>query len=95
MITTRAPLRFLLFFILAVAFVSFLKLESHRGPEGTWQPTPIKPGKDDGSKPNGALLTGHAIAPKLGNATAKWVASSTYLIPYPIVRLGLSRNEFN
>jgi hypothetical protein len=71
MITTRAPLRVLLFVILVIAFVSFLKLESHRGPQGTWQPAPVKPGKDAGSNYNGASLTGHAIAPKLGNATAK------------------------
>lgn len=72
MIGTGARNRFLMLFVLGVAFVSILLLSSYREPPGGRQPPPIVPGKDSESNYNGASLTGHAIAPKLGNATAKY-----------------------
>jgi FAD-linked sulfhydryl oxidase len=71
MVSTGASRRFLILFILAFAFVSVLFLSAHRQPPG--QPAPIGAEKSDQDKVNGASLTGHAIAPKLGNATAKYV----------------------
>lgn len=74
MMPTGATRRLLLLaIILASAFVCVLYLASYREPPGGRQPAPIVPGKDSKSNYNGASLTGHAIAPKLGNATAKYV----------------------
>ncbi|ORY11215.1 FAD dependent sulfhydryl oxidase Erv2, partial [Clohesyomyces aquaticus] len=59
-------------FLLVVAFVSILLIGSYREPPGGRQPTAIVPGKhEEQAKGKDALLTGHAIAPKLRNATAK------------------------
>lgn len=69
MVSTGASRRLLILFILAFAFVSVLFLGAHRQPAG--QPAPIRAEKGDQDQFNGASLTGHAIAPKLGNATAK------------------------
>lgn len=75
MVSTGAAKRILLLAILAVAFITILILGSYKEPPGGFQPAPIMPGKDSSSNQNGASLTGHAIAPKLGNETAKYVAS--------------------
>ncbi|PVH97790.1 hypothetical protein DM02DRAFT_67402 [Periconia macrospinosa] len=59
--------RFLVFALFVIALFLFVRLESHRAPPG--QLSPIEQAK---KKPaSGPSLTGHAIAPKLGNATAK------------------------
>lgn len=71
MVSTGASRRFLILFLLAFAFVSVLMLSASRHAPG--QPAPIVAGKQDKDTISGASLTGHAIAPKLGNATAKYV----------------------
>lgn len=68
MVSTGVKTRLLLLIVLFVAFISVLILGSHHEPP---QPAPIAPGKHSSSNQNGAALTGHAIAPKLGNETAK------------------------
>lgn len=63
--------RFVLLALFGVALFTFLILSGHRSIDG--QPSPIQQAKLDkqvGS--SGAVPTGHAIAPKLGNATAKY-----------------------
>lgn len=68
--------RFLLFALFVIALFLFVRLESNRAPPG--QLPPIQQAKESkagasSNTPSGASLTGHAIAPKLGNATAKYV----------------------
>ncbi|KAF2242770.1 FAD dependent sulfhydryl oxidase Erv2, partial [Trematosphaeria pertusa] len=57
--------------LLGFAGFTILLLGAYREPPG--YPAPIKQTKQgtSGGGSSGALLTGHAIAPKLGNATAK------------------------
>ncbi|KAF2185142.1 FAD dependent sulfhydryl oxidase Erv2 [Zopfia rhizophila CBS 207.26] len=72
MIPSGASRRFILVFILAIGFISILFLGSYREPPGGRQPAPLVPGKaQEQGKSSGPSLTGHAIAPKLGNVTAK------------------------
>jgi hypothetical protein len=73
MVSTGVKTRILLLAVLFIAFISVLILGSHREPPGGFQPAPIAPGRQSSSNQNGASLTGHAIAPKLGNETAKYV----------------------
>ena len=62
----------MLLFILAAAFLSILFIGSYREASDGAQPKPLLDGKQGGQgNTNAAVLTGHAIAPKLGNATAK------------------------
>ncbi|KAF2280877.1 uncharacterized protein EI97DRAFT_366515 [Westerdykella ornata] len=70
MVSTGVKARFILLFILVCAFISILILGSYQTPSGV-QPIPHTPAKHPGGEKNGASLTGHAIAPKLGNETAK------------------------
>jgi len=67
--------RFLLALLLAVGFVAILYLGSFRGVSEGGQPRPgsvVPVVKEDNVQEKGNVqLTGHAIAPKLGNATAK------------------------
>ncbi|KAF2684679.1 FAD dependent sulfhydryl oxidase Erv2 [Lentithecium fluviatile CBS 122367] len=71
MAPTGTRSRFVLLALFCIAMFSFLLLEGHREPPGF--PSPIEQAKHSGSggAQSGAVLTGHAIAPKLGNATAK------------------------
>ncbi|KAF2708554.1 FAD-linked sulfhydryl oxidase-like protein ERV2 [Pleomassaria siparia CBS 279.74] len=69
MVSTGASRRILILFILAFAFVSVFMLSAARHPSG--QPAPLVVGKTNQDEVSGASLIGHAIAPKLGNATAK------------------------
>lgn len=73
MVSTGVKSRLLLLILLFIVFISVLILGSHREPPGGFQPAPIAPGTkhSSSSQKNSAALTGHAIAPKLGNETAK------------------------
>jgi hypothetical protein len=63
--------RFVLLALFAMALFTFLILSGHRSIDG--QPSPIQQAKlNTQGGASGAVLTGHAIAPKLGNATAKY-----------------------
>ncbi|PSN65606.1 FAD-linked sulfhydryl oxidase-like protein ERV2 [Corynespora cassiicola Philippines] len=62
---TGVKSRFALLALFLLAMFTFLLIGSYQGPG---QPAPIRASK---GKNSGAVLTGHAIAPKLGNATAK------------------------
>ena len=73
MVSNGVKTRLLLLVVLFIALISVLILGSHREPPGGFQPAPIAPGKHSSSDQNKAALTGHAIAPKLGNETAKYV----------------------
>ena len=64
--------RFLVLLILAFGFVSLMWIGSHREPAHGLHPAPVQSGKQGGGD-TGPSLTGHAIAPKLGNATVKYV----------------------
>ncbi|KAF1949358.1 hypothetical protein CC80DRAFT_273501 [Byssothecium circinans] len=70
-----AKSRFVLLAVFIAALFLFVRLEGHRAAPG--QPSPIEQAKKaasstpSGGPSSGAALTGHAIAPKLGNATAK------------------------
>ncbi|KAF9730689.1 hypothetical protein PMIN06_004181 [Paraphaeosphaeria minitans] len=63
--------RFVLLALFGMALFTFLILGGHRSMGG--QPSPVQQAKLNiqGEGSSSALLTGHAIAPKLGNATAK------------------------
>lgn len=65
--------RFALAALLVIAFVSFLVLGPYKVTPGQLSPTTLLGQPQDHT--SGAVLTGHAIAPKLGNATAKYVHS--------------------
>ncbi|KAF2199818.1 hypothetical protein GQ43DRAFT_101483 [Delitschia confertaspora ATCC 74209] len=74
MILSGASRRFLTLILLAAALVSILFLGSYRGQADARQPAALKPAQRQQSHAGnfkGVSLTGHAIAPKLGNATAK------------------------
>lgn len=78
MIPTGASRRFVVLFLLAAAFVSVLFIGSHRERPDGLQPPPLVPTKGgELVAPKPPPLTGHAIAPKLGNATAKYVTHSS------------------
>lgn len=62
--------RFLVLLIIAFGFVSLMWIGSYREPAEGLQPAPIQGGNQGGGY-TGPSLTGHAIAPKLGNATVK------------------------
>ncbi len=67
--------RFVVFALIALAVVSFLLLGSHETVPGHLSPT-----RQTGSQhtqSQGAVLTGHAIAPKLGNATVKYASQTS------------------
>jgi hypothetical protein len=61
-----ASRRFMLLLLLTAAALSFFFLTSLRAPDGSGRPATIVPTQKE-------PLAGHAIAPKLGNATAKYV----------------------
>lgn len=73
MVSSGTRSRFVLLALFCIALFSMLLLEGHREPPGF--PSPIDQAKHakSGGTQSGAVLTGHAIAPKLGNATAKYV----------------------
>jgi FAD-linked sulfhydryl oxidase len=81
MTPTAARSRFVLLALFCIALFSILLLEGHRKPPGF--PSPIAQAKTGGSggPQSGAVLTGHAIAPKLGNATAKYVLQA-HCVPH-------------
>ncbi|KAF2015723.1 hypothetical protein BU24DRAFT_184111 [Aaosphaeria arxii CBS 175.79] len=69
MFSTRAGHRILLLAVLVTGFISILYIASFAQPP---PPVPVRTGKDSSTaKNNGPLLSGHAIAPKLGNETVK------------------------
>jgi hypothetical protein len=74
---TGLKARFAVLALVVFAFVSFIIL-------GPYNVTPghlahkIMPGEKAGHS-NGVVLTGHAIAPKLGNATAKYAYHSLFV----------------
>ena len=72
MAPSAARSRFVLLALFGMALFTFLILGAHRSVDG--QPSPIQQAKlnKQGGGSSGAVLTGHAIAPKLGNATAKY-----------------------
>lgn len=61
--------RFVVLALFAMAVFTFLFFGGHERS----QPSPMQEAKLNkaGGESSGAVLTGHAIAPKLGNATAK------------------------
>lgn len=63
--------RFVILALFAMAVFTFMLLTGNRPTYG--EPSLQVNTKQDGHIPNGAILQGHAIAPKLGNATAKYV----------------------
>ncbi|KAF2644233.1 hypothetical protein P280DRAFT_227744 [Massarina eburnea CBS 473.64] len=70
-----AKSRFVLLAFFVIALFLFVRLEGYRAapspvPQAKEGTSDAKEGTSGGSS-SGALLTGHAIAPKLGNATAK------------------------
>jgi FAD-linked sulfhydryl oxidase len=75
MIRTTGPRnRFIVLALLVFAALSFLLLGPYKTPLGHVSSTGQYEQRQGGSgKTDGALLTGHAIAPKLGNATVKYV----------------------
>jgi hypothetical protein len=81
MVSTGIKTRFFLLLVLFFAFISVLILRSYRHTPGGLQPAPLAHGKPSASHQNAASLTGHAIAPKLGNETAKYVVWSKHDIP--------------
>ncbi|KAF2876332.1 FAD dependent sulfhydryl oxidase Erv2 [Massariosphaeria phaeospora] len=70
MISTGIRSRFLILFLLVCALFTILLLGAYQAPSGHL-PSILAGKHGDHGKPNEAMLTGHAIAPKLGNATAK------------------------
>ncbi|OCK80425.1 hypothetical protein K432DRAFT_297698 [Lepidopterella palustris CBS 459.81] len=64
-----ASRRFILLLILAAGFISIIFLTSFRDAEGGRNPNAIIPAQND--QVHSAQLSGHVIASKLGNATAK------------------------
>lgn len=66
--TTDFRSRFLVLALLVFAICTFL---FYQAPLSHLSPTPLSGQQQGGT--SGAVLTGHAIAPKLGNATAKYV----------------------
>lgn len=69
--------RFAILALLVFALVSFVLLGPYKVTPGHLSPATIL-GQSQGQTSE-ALLTGHAIAPKLGNATAKYVSQSAYM----------------
>ncbi|KAJ4370679.1 hypothetical protein N0V83_005200 [Neocucurbitaria cava] len=67
--TTGPKARFVVLALLVFAFFSFLLLGPYKVTPGHLSST--EQARQNHGQPSGALLTGHAIAPKLGNATAK------------------------
>lgn len=78
MTPTGIKSRFIVLALLGIALFSVLLLGGHRAPPGHLSPIQqAKLAHSGGSDrmSNEVVLTGHAIAPKLGNATAKYVLS--------------------
>jgi hypothetical protein len=72
--TTDFRSRFVVLALLVFAICGFLLYEA---PLGHMSYTP-RPGQQQQGSTGGAVLTGHAIAPKLGNATAKYVCQDSW-----------------
>ena len=68
-IPSGASRRFVILLILTAGFVSFIIVASFKDAKGGRVPDNIVPVNHD--QVQSTTLTGHAIAPKLGNATAK------------------------
>ena len=68
---TALKARFIVAALLVFAFFSFLLLGPYEVTPGHLSRTEQR--EQQQNQPSGALLTGHAIAPKLGNATKKYV----------------------
>jgi hypothetical protein len=69
--TTSLRARFVVLALLVFAFFSFLLLGPYKVTPGHLSPS--QPTDAQQWNSGGAVLTGHAIAPRLGNATAKYV----------------------
>ena len=68
-IRSGASRRFIILLILTAGFVSFIIVASFKDAKGSRLPNSIVPANRD--QVQSTTLTGHAIAPKLENATAK------------------------
>ena len=73
MAPSAARSRFVLLALFVMAVFTFLLLGGHHSSNDPVTPRAQTVLGDDTKGSSGSLLTGHAIAPKLGNATAKYV----------------------